>query len=117
MGSLQLSFICDTYTGRHQEKNESHKEETKSNNSENKTSHKRIVGLQQNEASIVNTLPATVLEEFSNVLQQELDSEDEDTLPDLNEQPKLQQLLTHQNFKLLQQILEELQHHNKVKWS
>ena len=96
-------------------KKESQKEETKSNNSE--ISHKTIVGLQQNEASIVNTLPATVLEEFSNVLQQELDSDNEDTLPDLNEQPKLQQLLTHQNFKLLQQILEELQHHNKVKWS
>ena len=73
--------------------------------------------MQQNEASIVNTLPAAVQEEFSEVLDNDLESGDEDTLPDLNQQPKLHQLLTHQNFKLLEQILEELQHHNEVKWS
>ena len=86
-------------------------------NDSDKNSHRRIIGLQQNEASIVNTLPAAVLEEFSEVLDDELESGDEDTLPDLNQQPKLHQLLTHQNFKLLEQILEELQHHNEVKWS
>ena len=85
---------------------------TQSNDSDTKTSHKRIIGWQQNEASIVNTLPPAVLEE---VLENDLDSGDEDTLPDLNQQPKLHQLLTHQNFKLLEQILEELQHHNELK--
>ena len=73
--------------------------------------------MQQNEASIVNTLPAAVLEEFSEVLDNDLEFGDEDTLPDLNQQPKLHQLLTHQNFKLLEQILEALPHHNEVKWS
>ena len=82
-----------------------------------KNSCRRIIGMQQNEASIVNTLPAAVLEESSEVLDNDLESGDEDTLPDLNQQPKLHQLLTHQNFKLLEQILEEFQHHNEVKWS
>ena len=82
-----------------------------------KISHRRIIELQQNEASIVNTLPAAVLEEFSEVLDNDLESGDEDTLLDLNQQPKLHQLLTHQNFKLLEQILGELKHQNEVKWS
>ena len=99
------------------QQNHAQNKSTQSNDSDTKTSHKRIIGLQQNEASIVNTLPPAVLEEFSEVLENDLDSGDEDTLPDLNQQPKLHQLLTHQNFKLLEQILQELQHHNELKWS
>ena len=79
---------------------------------------KRQIGLKEDETSIINTLPAAMIEEFSDVLNGNTDLDDEDFLPDLgNNQTQLDKLLTHHNFKLLEQILAELQNHNEMKWN
>ena len=79
---------------------------------------KRQIGLKEDETSIINTLPAAMIEEFSDVLNGNTDLDDEDFLPDLgNNQTQLDKLLTHHNFKLLEQILAELQNNNEMKWN
>ena len=82
------------------------------------STRKRQIGLKEDETSIINTLPAAMIEEFSNVLNGNTDLDDPDFLPDLaDNQTQLDKLLTHHNFKLLEQILAELQSHNEMKWN
>ena len=79
---------------------------------------KRQIGLKEDETSIINTLPAAMIEEFSDVLNGNTDLDDKDFLPDLGDnQTQLDKLLTHHSFKLLEQILAELQSHNEMKWN
>ena len=80
---------------------------------------KRQIGLKEDETSIINTLPAAMIEEFSDVLNGNTDLDDEeDFLPDLGDnQTQLDKLLTHHNFKLLEKSPVELQSHNELKWN
>ena len=86
--------------------------------SRKENTRKRQIGLKEDETSIINTLPAAMIEEFSDVLNGKTDLDDEDFLPDLGDnKTQLDKLLTHHNFKLLEQILAELQSHNEMKWN
>ena len=44
------------------------------------------------------------------------ETEDTDYLPDINTPTPLQKLLTNENFKLIQDILDELQQYDMEKW-
>ena len=46
---------------------------------------KRQIGLEEDETSIINTLPAVMIEEYSDVLNGNTDLDDEDFLPDLGD--------------------------------
>ena len=86
--------------------------------SRKENTRKRQNGLKEDETSIINTLPAAMIEEFSDVFNGNTDLDDEDFLSDLGDnQTQLDKLLTHHNFKLLEQILAELQSHNEMKWN
>ena len=79
---------------------------------------KRMIGLQHGEHSIIAALPQEFIAEFGHVIDTtEVSYEEEDTLPDLvNNESNLERLLTDRNFKLLQQILEELKEFDSNKW-
>ena len=64
---------------------------------------------------ILSTLPADIVAPF---LEDGLiDSDDDDFLPDLQTiQPQLRQLLTSDNFNLLQDIVVELKEYDDAKW-
>ena len=78
---------------------------------------KKIFRLKASERNILSTLPADIV---APLLEDELiDSDDDkDFLPDLQTiQPQLRQLLSSDNFNLLQDIVVELKEYNKEKWA
>ena len=78
---------------------------------------KKIFGLEASERNILSTLPVDIVAPF---LEDALiDSNDnEDFLPDLQTiQPQLRQLLSSDNFNLLQDIVVELKEYDEAKWT
>ena len=78
---------------------------------------KKIFGLKASERNILSTMSADIVAPF---LEDGLiDSDDnEDFLPDLQTiQPQLQQLLSSDNFNLLQDIVVKLKEYNEAKWT
>ena len=78
--------------------------------------HKKVFGLKASERNILSTLSADIIAPF---LEDGLiDSDDDYFLPDLQTiQPQLLQLLTSDNFNLLQDIVVKLKEHDDAKWS
>ena len=78
---------------------------------------KKIFGLKASERNILSTFPTDIVAPF--LEDGSIDSDDdEDFLPDLQTiQPQLRQLLSSDNFNLLQDIVVELKEYNKEKWA
>ena len=78
---------------------------------------KKIFGLKASERNILSTLPVDIVAPFFE--DGLIDSDDDDNfLPDLQTiQPQLRQLLSSDNFNLLQDIVVELKEYNEEKWA
>ena len=78
---------------------------------------KKIFELKTSERNILSTLPADIVAPF---LEDGFidNNDDEDFLPDLQTiQPQLRQLLSSDNFNLLQDIVVELEEYKEAKWT
>ena len=78
----------------------------------------REFGLKDYERNLLSTLPNSVLDEIvENFDVQDVNSDEEDFLPDLNPiQAQFHHLLIDDQFKLLDNILEDLQAYDDKKW-
>ena len=75
-------------------------------------------GLKDDERNLLSTVPNAVLDDLvENFDVQDVDSDEDDFLPDLNPiQAQLHHLLINDNFKLLDNILKDLQGYDHKKW-
>ena len=80
----------------------------------------RQVGLKPDEINLLSALPRQICEQacHNEDLNEWVNHEgqDQEYLPDLNGSTPLHKLLTNENFKLVEDILAELQEHDREKW-
>ena len=78
------------------------------------------IGLKPDERNLLSTLPRQIHQQaadYEDTNDLEIDeTEDTDYLPDINAPTPLHNLLTNKNFKLIQDILDELQQYDMEKW-
>ena len=77
------------------------------------------IGLKPDKRNLVSTLPRQICQQaadYEDINDLEIDeTEDTDYLPDINASTPLHKL-TNENFKLIQDILDELQQYDMEKW-
>ena len=78
------------------------------------------IGLKPDERNLLSILPRQIRQQaadYEDTNDLEIDeTEDMDYLPKLNAPTQLHKLLTNENFKLIQDILDELQEYDMEKW-